>query len=162
MTRLLLYSLATILFGCANTSQDSLQTYVFDYENILSDEQENDLNKLYSLHEKETSNQIVLVTTPDYGDEPNMLLYSVKFGKKHGVGQKGKDNGVVIVFSQTLKETRISTGYGTERVLTDKITKEIIDSIMIPKFKKGELFDGIYEGSKAVTSFLEKPENEIK
>ena len=56
----------------------------------------------------------------------------------------------------------ISTGYGTEKMLKDEIAKKIIDSLMIPNFKQAKTFEGLWEGSKAIITFLEKPENKIK
>jgi uncharacterized membrane protein YgcG len=47
--------------------------------------------------------------------------------------------------------------FGTEKVLTDSIAQNIIDSIMIPKFKEQKYFEGLWNGSLAITSFLEKP-----
>lgn len=61
-----------------------------------------------------------------------------------------------------MRETRISIGYGTEKILQDEIAKDILDSLMIPKFKQDPYFEGIYAGTKAVVDFLEKPENKIK
>ena len=81
--------------------------------------------------------------------------------RKLGVGKKEKDNGVLIVFSNQMRQTRIATGYGTEKVLTDEVAKAIIDSVMIPNFKKGKPFDGLWAGSLSIVEFLERPENKI-
>ncbi len=153
--------LCIILIGCTS-GENQKSDFVFDFEQILSPDQEVDLNKLLRAHEQKTTNEIAVVTTPDWGEQENIVFYAVEFGEKQGVGKKDKDNGVVIVFSQNMRETRISTGYGTENVLKDEIAKEIIDSLMIPEFKKGKYFEGIYVGTKAVIDFLEKPGNEIK
>jgi uncharacterized protein len=162
MRKLIIYSVFLVVAGCSTKAQQSDRSYVFDYENILTDQEEKSLDSIYKLHDAKTTNQIALVTTPDYDGESNMLGFAVKFGNVHGVGVKGKDNGVVIVFSNTLHETRINNGYGTEKVLKDEIAKSFIDSIMIPEFKKGNMFDGLFAGSQAVIEFLERPGNEIK
>ena len=67
-------------------------------------------------------------------------------GNYWGVGQKDIDNGLLIVFSKPLRKVAISTGYGTEKVLTDSICKQIIESVMIPNFKNGDYFKGIDNG----------------
>jgi uncharacterized protein len=79
-----------------------------------------------------------------------------------GIGRRDVNNGVLIVFSAQMKKVRIETGYGAERVLTDSIAKKIVDSLMIPQFKQQKYFDGLWNGSVAITSFLEKTENKIK
>ena len=56
------------------------------------------------------------------------------------------NNGLVIVVSKNLKQTAISTGFGTEKILTDLICKKVIDSVMIPEFKKDEFSTGIKKG----------------
>lgn len=136
--------------------------FVFDNEQILTKEQEAALTKLFQEHEKKTTNEIVLVTTPNWNEHKNALFFSVNFGDKHGVGKKEKDNGVVIVFSNEQRETRISTGFGTEKVLKDLVARKIIDSLMIPNFRENNYFDGLFAGSKAIVDFLEQPGNEIR
>lgn len=150
-----------IFFSCESTNKKET-TFVFDKENILNEDQESRLNDLFREHEKRTTNEIIVVTTPDWDGKKNALFYAVDFGNDLGVGKPEKDNGIVIVFSNQQKEVRISTGYGTEQVLKDEIVKNFIDSLMFPKFKEGQYFEGLYSGSMAVVEFLERPENEIK
>jgi uncharacterized protein len=134
---------------------------VFDFENVLTESQENNLYKIIVAHEAKTSNEIAIVTTPDWGDKENALFYSVDFANNHGVGKKEKDNGIVIVFSKQQRETRISTGYGMEEILKDHIAKKIIDSLMIPQFKEGKIYEGLLVGTNEIVRFLELPENKI-
>jgi uncharacterized protein len=65
------------------------------------------------------------------------------------------------VFSAANREVRISTGYGTEKVLDDVAAKKIIDSVMIPFFKKSNYFEGLWHGSKSIVNYLELPEHRI-
>lgn len=148
-------------FSCSSNVKKDVSP-IFDYEEVLTKSQENALTKIIVQHEIATANQIAIVTTPDWGEFENALMYSVNFGNIHGVGQKETDNGVVIVFSQKQRETRISTGYGTEEVLKDHIAKKIIDSLMIPNFKEGKIYEGILAGTNEIVRFLELPENKIK
>ena len=55
-----------------------------------------------------------------------------------------------------------ATGYGIENILKDEIAKKMIDSIMIPRFIKDEIYNGLYNGSKSIVELLENPVNEIK
>jgi uncharacterized protein len=162
-----LYILSFISFlltlGCSSaTEKKKIVTFIFDNEKILSVEQTKQLDTLYRGHEKRTTNEIVLITTPDYGEFANNVDFSVEFGNKLGIGKPGYDNGVVVVFSKAKRETRISTGYGTEEVLKDEIARKIVDSLMIPKFKANLYFEGLRDGSIAIVNFLDKPENKIK
>lgn len=154
----ILFTLCLVSFTCKDKKPSSA---IFDYEMVLTTEQHIRLDSLYASHEKKTTNEIALITTASYYPDTSILFYSVNMGRKLGVGKKEKDNGLVIVFSNKMRETMISTGYGTEEVLTDEIAKTIIDSIMIPRFKKSEFFEGLWDGSIAIVEFLEKPENKI-
>ncbi len=152
-----------IILSCSSTiEKKKIETFVFDNEKILTVEQTKQLDALYRGHEKRTTNEIVLVTTPDYGEFANNVDFAVNFGNTHGIGKTDYDNGIVIVFSKAKRQTWISTGYGTEVVLKDEIAKKIVDSLMIPKFKENLYFEGLRDGSQAIVNFLDKPENKIK
>ena len=135
---------------------------VYDYEGDLTKEQILKFDSLFQDHERKTTNEIVLVTTPDYGDDSNIVSYAINFSNQHGIGKKSINNGVTLVFCRSKHETSIATGYGTEKILKDEIAKRIIDSIMIPEFKKASYYKGLWNGSKAIIEFLERPENKIK
>lgn len=136
--------------------------YVYDNENDLTSAQIKKFDSLFRSHEKKTSNEIVLVTTPGFGADSNIIRFAQNIGDYHAIGKKGKHNGIVIVFSATKREVRIGTGKGIEKVLLNNIAKQFIDSLMTPRFRQAEYFEGLWEGSKAVVYFLEKPENKIK
>ena len=146
------------LFSCSTNEK---KVWVLDFEHVLTPAQITSLDSMYKAHEKITTNEIALVTIPEYGTDSTLERFALNFGNKYGIGKKEKNNGVLIVFTNAIRQTRISTGYGTEKVLKDEIAKKIIDSVMIPYFKNDRIFEGLWEGSKAITTFLEKPENKI-
>lgn len=158
MSRFLILAFAII--SC--TSATVNRNFVFDNEDLLNEKQETEIQRMITDHEAKTTNEIALVTTPDWGEESNSLFFSVNFGDKHGIGKKEKNNGIVIVVSKQQREARISTGYGTEEVLKDEIAKQIIDSLMIPRYKEDNYFEGIKDGIQGIIDFLEQPGNEIK
>ncbi len=152
----------SVLFLLSCNTEKENTTWVLDNERILTPKQIAKLDSLFKDHERKTSNEIALVTTPDYGSDSSILFYSVNFSRKYGIGKKDKNNGVLIVFSMANRETRIATGYGIEKVLKDEIAKKIIDSIMLPQFRNANYFEGLWNGCKAITDFLERPENKIR
>ena len=158
MNRLLILAFAII--SCISSTVD--RNFVFDNEDLLNEEQEIVLQQMIIDHESITTNEIAVVTTPDWEEESNSLFFSVSFGDKHEIGKKGKNNGIVIVVCKQQREVRISTGYGMEDVLKDEIAKRIIDSLMIPRFKEEKYFEGIKNGAQEIIDFLEQPGNEIK
>lgn len=145
----ILFFLSVLLFtlaACSNNSDPKSKSWVFDQENVLTYDQEKLLNEIITNFEKETTNEIAIVTTSDIGEHNKMVFYAVDFGNRYGVGKQEKDNGLVIVFSKTLRGTFISTGLSTEKILTDVICQNIVDNHMVPEFKKGNYFTGIKKG----------------
>jgi uncharacterized protein len=157
--RIILIILSWAVISC-NQKQERI--WVLDNEHDLTDAQVSRLDSLYKAHERKTGNEIALVTTPDYFPDTDIISYSTTVFRKYGFGKKDRNNGVVIVYSNGQHEVRIATGSGTERVLKDHIAKGMIDNIMIPSFKDERIFDGLWNGSMAITAFLERPENKIK
>ncbi|MDZ7848959.1 MAG: TPM domain-containing protein [Owenweeksia sp.] len=98
------------------------ESYIFDREDILNEKQEESLNKLFWKHQQKTSNQIVVLTTPDYGASNMILAFATDFGNQIGVGHNELDNGVVIAFSKANRGTCIATGLGTQEVLPNEVS----------------------------------------
>jgi uncharacterized protein len=144
-----------VLSNCKPDKTYNLK-YIYDYEEVLDDEQRMKFDQLFIEHEKKTGNEIVLVTTEDYGELENIELFSLDFKTKHPIGKADKDNSVLIVFSKNKSEVRITPG--TYHLKMDKTgkTEFIVKKIMIPKFEKKEYFDGLWTGSQQIISFLEQ------
>jgi uncharacterized protein len=128
---------------------------VNDYAGILSADETGRLEqKLVSFNDS-TSTQIVLVTVKSLnGYDKND--YAQRLGQKWGVGQKGKNNGIVILvkpkYPNEKGEAAIQTGYGLEGVLPDITCKQIVDNEMIPKFAQGDYYGGVSSGISIIIS----------
>ncbi len=95
-----------------------------------------------------TSNQICLVIVDDL-QGMDVMDVAFKIGEQWQVGQKGFDNGVVLLIKKktnTGGEIAIATGYGLEAVLTDAVCKRIIEEEMLPLFRQERYFEGIQAG----------------
>ena len=138
---------ATIAFSCGQNNEVNKKiSWIYDYEEILTINQEKYLDCIISDYEKKSTNEIMIVTSKDIGEYEKTIQYAADFGSTHEVGKKGKDNGLVIFVSKNLRETALSTGYGTDKTLKDEICKKIVDSCMIPLFREEKYFDGIKVG----------------
>ena len=120
--------------------------YVNDFENVFTSEQLIKLNKRISAYELETTNEIAIVTINSIKPYENINEYATDLSIEWGIGKIEKNNGLLIIFSKSLQKILISTGLGTERVLTDKICKNILDKIVIPEFKNDDYYIGIEKG----------------
>lgn len=121
--------------------------FINDFEQIFSIDERKALDSLVTAIEKETTAEIAVVTLDS--NMANRQIFddlSLFIANQWGIGKKGKDNGIVICISKSLKKIRIQNGLGIEKMISDKQTKEIIDKQMIPCFKNGDFFAGIRDG----------------
>jgi len=128
---------------------------VNDFEGVFTNEQNSELNGIISNHEKQTTNQIVIVSIKSYAPYETLFDYSLKLANYWGVGQKDKNNGIAIVFGKQIREIRIQVGYGLEKKLKDDEAKRIIDNVIIPEFKKDDYYSGIKKGLGAIIKEIE-------
>ncbi|MBL1141607.1 MAG: methanol dehydrogenase [Proteobacteria bacterium] len=76
--------------------------------------------------------------------------YGVRLGRHWGIGQKEKNNGVLLIVAKKERKVRIEVGYGLEGMLTDVISSSIINREIVPQFKKGKFKSGIERGTIAI------------
>ncbi|QKF92260.1 YgcG family protein [Campylobacter sp. CCUG 57310] len=128
---------------------------VVDEANILSNSAKENLTKILANHESNTTNQVVVVTLNSLQGR-SLEEYSLELGRYWAIGQKDKDNGVLLVVAPNEKEIRIEVGYGLEGSLTDAISHEIIQRVIIPKFKDGNFEQGILDGVAKIIDFIDE------
>ena len=152
MKKIIIFLLLILNFLNADISQyfPKLEGRVIDQVNLLSAPVKKDINKILENHEKETSNQIVVVILDTLNGYP-IEDYSYQLGRFWGIGQKDKNNGVLLVIAMQEKKIRIEVGYGLEGALTDKISHEIINYTIKPNFKANQYELGIL---KAVNEII--------
>lgn len=147
-----------VLFLAAATGMAADVPYltgrVTDNAQILSADTSRVLTDLFKAHEDRTGNQIAILTVPSLDGE-SIEDYAVRVFKTWKLGQKDKDNGILIVVAPQDRRMRIEVGYGLEGDLTDGTAGQIIRNIMTPKFKTGDYSGGIADGARAVVMVLE-------
>lgn len=136
------------------------QRLVNDFAGILDNNENSQLEDALVQFARESSTQIVVVTVADLeGNDPGD--YAFKLGEKWGVGQKDKDNGIVVLVKPKTGSSKgqvfIATGYGLEGVLPDAVVNgTIIDNEMIPRFKENNYYSGISNGIKVIMDITRK------
>jgi uncharacterized protein len=126
---------------------------VVDDANVLSDDTKQQLTRLLAAEEKQTKNQIVVATLKSL-DGYEIENYGYQLGRHWGIGQKGKDNGALIIVVPSSHKVRIEVGYGLEGVLTDAASRLVIDRYMLPAFRRGDYNGGVLAGTNAVLQLL--------
>jgi len=110
------------------------------------------IKRFDSFLEKTTTNQLVVVTIEELGFD-TIETYALGLFDQNGIGQKGQDHGLLILFSEIDKEVRIEVGYGLGPYITDAVASRIVRNTMIPRFKKGVYFDGIQDATNQLIDF---------
>ncbi len=135
------------------SSFPQLTGHIVDTAHILDDDTHNDIATFLAAHEQATSDQIVVVTIPTLDGE-NEKEYATALFRHWGLGQKDKDNGVLLLFVMNDHKMRIEVGYGLESKLTDVKSKLIIDDILTPAFKAENYGSGIKLATQEIVSIL--------
>ena len=131
--------------------------FVNDYDNIYSDSEEIILDSLIADFEKRTTIQIAVAAFDTLMTSSDSLdALTLRLGNVWGVGQKDKNNGIIIGICIAYRKMRIQNGYGIEKILTDAETKEIIDKAFLPGFRNNAYYEGTFNGLTLLMSTLEK------
>lgn len=126
---------------------------VVDEANLLSPGTRAQLTERLAQHERETSNQLVIVTLNSLqGYE--IEEYGYQLGRDWGIGQEKRNNGVLLIVAPNERKVRIEVGYGLEGDLTDAQSHIIIQNAILPRFREGNFEAGIIEGTDAILGTL--------
>ena len=126
---------------------------VVDDANILSSQTKADLNTKLAALEQKTSRQLVVVTIPSLGGY-EISDYGYQLGRNWGIGQKSLNNGILFIVAPTEHKTRIEVGYGLEPIVTDALSSVIIQTQVLPPFRKGDFNAGVEAGADALIEQL--------
>lgn len=109
-------------------------------------------------HEDKTGNQIVVAVLKNLRSY-EISDYGVRLGREWGIGQKDKNNGLILIVAMEEHKIRIEVGYGLEGIMTDARSKAIIENIIKPEFKKRHFENGIILGVQEIISLFDNPQN---
>ena len=130
-----------------------IQTSVYDYVDLLDNRQKEALSQKLVRYSDSTSTQIVITIIASTNGE-NINYLGANWGQKWGIGQEGKDNGVLIILAQNDRKIAINTGYGVEGLLTDALSKRIIENVVLPEFRNGNFYGGLDKGADVIFQVL--------
>ncbi len=126
---------------------------VNDFGSFLSQNEVQQLEQKLVAFNDSTSTQISIVTVATL-DGYDIADFAFQLGKKWGIGQKGKNNGVLVVVAKEERKTFIATGYGVEEFLPDAICNRIVDNIINPEFKNKNFYQGLDAGTTEMMGYL--------
>lgn len=125
--------------------------YVNDYANMLAPQTERKLERALQSFDLTDSTQVAVLTIDSLEGDP-LEDFSIRTVDKWKIGQKGKDNGVLLLVVKNDRKVRIEVGRGLEGVLTDLLAGRIVDQVITPRFKAGQFDEGFEAGVGAIIS----------
>ncbi len=128
-----------------------LKARVNDYANMLSPATRQQLESVLGSLEREDSTQLAVLTVGSLEGE-NLEQFSLRVVEKWQLGQKGSDNGALLLIAKNDRKIRIEVGYGLEGRLTDLICGRIIRDIITPQFRSGNFDQGVINGVSAMVA----------
>ncbi len=126
-----------------------LEGYVNDYAGMMTANTRSQLAGELRTFEQTDSTQVVILTVPSLEGEV-IEDFGIKVAESWKIGQKGKDNGVILIVSKQDRKVRIEVGRGLEGKLTDLMAGRIIDLVVKPRFKRDDYDGGFTAGVSAI------------
>jgi uncharacterized protein len=126
---------------------------VVDNAGILTNTAIDTLDQMLAQHERTTTQQVVVVTLDSLQGHA-IEDYGYQLGRAWGIGQKGRNNGALLIVAPHERKVRIEVGYGLEGQLTDAISRVIIENNILPRFRVGDYSGGVLDGTTAIMRTL--------
>ena len=138
-----------------------LTSRITDQAGLLSaDDYTAIMAELAALEQKSTD-QFAVVTVKSLDGYP-IEDYGYRLGRQWGIGQKGKDNGILLIVAPNERKARIEVGRGLEPVMTDAMSSLIIQNAILPEFRRGNFSAGIRAGVRDIKDVLLGDAEEVK
>jgi len=146
---LLFITLFSLTMIYAQDIPSSPENRVSDYADLLSEIEENRLNSMLQAYEDTTSNQLIVANFQNAQGYP-VEDFTIRLAEKWLVGQKSRDNGIILAIFIDERKIRVEVGYGLEDVVPDAVAIQIAQNVISPFFKEGNYQRGIFEGVNAL------------
>jgi len=139
----------------------ALSGRVVDDAHLLSGEDRDELTADLKALEDKNSDQVVVVTVPSLQGYP-IEDYGYQLGRHWGIGTAKLNNGVLLIVAPNERKVRIEVGRGLEPILTDALSKIIIETSILPRFRAGDFAGGIKYGVRDITMALTGDKAELE
>jgi uncharacterized protein len=143
--------LALVAAPAAAQTFPQLSGRVVDQAHLLTPAEVADLTSKSQALEQQSGRQLVVATVPSLEGYP-IEDYGYRLGRAWGIGQKGKNNGVILLVAPNERKVRVEVGYGAGVFLTDAVSGDIIRNTIVPHFKQSppDYGGGIEAGADAI------------
>lgn len=126
---------------------------IIDSTKTLNENQISQLYQKLKIYSDSTSTEVLVMIVPTTQGE-SVARYATELGQKWKIGQKGKDNGIILLIAKDDRKMTIQTGYGIEHLLTDALSRRIIEQNLKPNFKAGNYYEGIDQATTTIFKIM--------
>lgn len=155
----LLWALATVAGAQGFVAVPPLTSPVTDQADMLAPEQERALENVLREYEARTGSQIAVLLVNTTAPEA-IEQYGIRVADTWKIGRQGVDDGVILIVAKdnppALRRLRIEAGRGVQGVLTDAMSKRILQDVIAPHFRQNDFYGGLVAGVSAITALLDK------
>ncbi|MDR2575909.1 MAG: TPM domain-containing protein [Treponema sp.] len=150
------------VFGCcllpclAAQSLPKPSGFVNDFAKVMKAQDADAVESLAATVKEKTGAELALVTVESYAPYATISDYSIALAEAWGVGERDKDNGIILVLAMTEREVRIEVGYGLEGAIPDSVAGRILDTVVIPAFQNDDFSGGLREGCRSIAAYVVK------
>ncbi|MCX8048466.1 MAG: TPM domain-containing protein [Methylohalobius sp.] len=126
---------------------------VVDLAGVLEAEQKGDLERRLAAFEAEKGSQIAVLVVPTTQPEP-IEAYSIRVVEEWKLGRQGIDDGLLVLLAVQDRAVRIEVGRGLEGAIPDAVAKRVIEEVMLPQFRQGNLYAGLAAGIDKILGLI--------
>ena len=156
-------ALVSVAVGPASTEPvfPTLTGRITDEAGLIKPEDYTAIVEQLKALEAKSTDQVAVVTLKSLQDYP-IEDFGYRLGRKWGIGQKDKDNGILLIVAPNERKVRIEVGRGLEPLMTDLMSKLIIENAILPEFRRGDYSAGIRAGVRDINDVLLGDAEEVK
>jgi uncharacterized protein len=150
VSRVLLLVLVVAAAGVSAQSLPALTAPVNDFAHVISPDAAATLDRRIRALQSATGDAVVVATVQSFAPYGSIDEYAVRLFEQAKIGEKNKDNGVLVVLALEERRVRIEVGYGLEAFVTDGFSGETIRQVMLPEFRQGAYGNGLLAGTTRI------------
>ena len=143
--------------GLAAQNLPRASGFVNDFAGVMTSQDKQAAESLAAAIKEKTGAELVIVTVESYaahGTFGSIEEFSLALAQSWGIGERGQDNGVLLVLAMTEREVRIEVGYGLEGAIPDSVAGRIRDTAVLPAFRDGDFSGGLMKGLQSIAALV--------
>ena len=160
----LAFVLALACVGVSAVAQElppQLTQPVNDFAGVIDPDSAAQIDSLIRSLQQASGDVVVVATVDTFQPYGDIREYATKMFENHGrgIGEKGKDNGLLVLLAVKDRQVWVEVGYDLEEFITDGFAGELSRKVMVPEFRRGAYGAGLLAGVSRIASRIAERRN---